>query len=1094
MRALHPAAPIGLMVCSVLVFGNADADAYDLRTHGSISDRSFDASQGTARYLNEMGIGPDDVFDRPAVTPPGQLADFTNLGTVRGWLTEGAIREDDYQPHPLLETIFGCEPPLNPPSAIDRPVHHFFDVQRGGAGLTLSGGLPAPDWALGVQGRGPANDQNHFSLPDARVYQVRALTESSRDGRDRNTALLFRTLGHVIHVLQDMAQPQHTRNDPHPRCDSTLLRFVTGDRSWYEAYVEKRATNQPYRGRGVVPLVLSGYGPVGFQRYHDYWANVSGTGLAEFSSRNFFSARTNLGAFSLLGDSCGGLPQPVCEPGAYRTEDFEFTTPTLSGDPLTGRVRFFLRDLADPLTGQVVQDVRVSSRSLWDQHLETNQQRPKFSLNTYTYDSIADVLLPRAVGYSAGFLDYFFRGRLDVDLVPDGADFDTVRVSGVNGSLEALAGGTLTLHADDASGRRSPAPPLDADLTITAAPGAALTSARFRLPPDTERSMAVYQGRLGNEAPAPSLPGTVIGRTLGGVRVEEVFLDFASDPSPTWKLRTPKGLFPLNDADRGSPLTWHDFDDVRWGDGDDQLVGRTRFGAGRPNRVTAYTIPRLAGAVEVVTANTPDGPAVNLVRLADWVLPPGGIALGTTLSLSYTIDFRQQLVAYERTSRFLWTVPFPGVPGSYVAAPVETTSPTVRTVAGLTVPFADTFDIVLDPTHYDLRQSPTDGATYSWTLSDVSATAAGRLVGLIRVDHAPPPFFRWSRVNQPVYGLDPTGALIVLQTCSSLSCFPLTVSVTREFPVGRLLWAVVELETGRVLARTADDRVTTAAHAAVEAPNWLAPGQSPRPIIYRHNFERYEGGQDDPRTIDLGWSGEGVRGWDGQVFSTLTPLALHPESGQTTSGMFRTELAGALGIFLQQRPGQPAFTRTHAFGDSGPDQKLLEVSVPATGPAAVPIFLGHALRARPAPGTERLVLIAEGLMPEQRTMDAVLVWDPATARAAALHASPIGPEGARLSLSSATTSAALVPALGEGGGYLVSLDGVGPPRFLPDPADALSSYRLLAPRRLYNVLTERFHRIVATPDGTLLQITAVPLVLKDGPGGPIGDYHALRLP
>src|SRR5213075_2595236 len=88
------------------------------------------------------------------------------------------------------------------------------------------------------------------------------------------------------------------------------------------------------------------------------------------------------------------------------------------------------------------------TRSLWDQHLETNQQRPKFSLNTYTYDSIADVLLPRAVGYSAGFLDYFFRGRLDVDLMPEGGDFGTVRLSGVNGSPEALGGGTLTLHAD----------------------------------------------------------------------------------------------------------------------------------------------------------------------------------------------------------------------------------------------------------------------------------------------------------------------------------------------------------------------------------------------------------------------------------------------------------------------------------------------------------------------------------------------------------------------------------------------------------------------------------------------------------------------
>ena len=1092
MRALHPTAPIGLMVCTVLVFGNADA--YDLRTHGSISDRSFDASQGTARYLNEMGIGPDDVFDRPAVTPPGQLADFTNLGTVRGWLTEGAIREDDYQPHPLLERIFGCEPPLNPPSAIDRPVHHFFDVQRGGAGLTLSGGLPAPDWALGVQGRGPADDQNQFSLPDARVSQVRALTESSRDGRDRNTALLFRTLGHVIHVLQDMAQPQHTRNDPHPRCDSTLLRFVTGDRSWYEAYVEKRATNRPYRGRGVVPLVLAGYGPVGFQRYQDYWANVSGTGLAEFSSRNFFSARTNLGAFSLLGDPCGGLPQPVCEPGAYRTEDFEFTTPTLGGDPLTGRVRFFLRDLADPLTGQVVQDVRVSSRSLWDQHLETNQQRPKFSLNTYTYDSIADVLLPRAVGYSAGFLDYFFRGRLDVDLMPEGGDFGTVRLSGVNGSPEALGGGTLTLHADDATGRRMTVPPLDADLTVRAAPGASLTSARFHLRSDTERYIAVYQGRLGNEAPAPSFPGAVIGRALGGVRVEEVFLDFASDPSPTWKLRTPKGLFLLKSPDRDTPLTWDDFDDVRWGDGDDQLVGRTRFGAGHPNRVTAYTLPRLVGSVEVVAQDTPAGPAVSLMRLADWALPPGGIALGTTLSLSYTIDLRQQLVAYERTSVFQWTVPFPGVPGSYVAASVETTSPTVRTVASQTVPFAETFGIVLDPIHYDLRQSPTDGATYSWTLGDVSVTVAGRLVGLIRVDHAPPPFFRWPRVSEPVYGLDADGGLIVLQTCSTFSCFPLTVSVVREFPVGPLLWAVVELETGRVLGRTADDQVTIAARAAVEAPNWLGSGQSPTPIIYRHNFERYEGGQDDPRTVDRRWSGEHLRAWDGQASSTLTPLALNQGSAQTTSGVLRAELASTLGTFLEFGPGQPALAETRAFGDPGPDQKRLEVSVPATGPVAAWVVLADAVRARPAPGTERLVLIAEGPMARQRTMDAILVWDPAPARAEVLHTSPRGAEGERLFLASATSHAALALAVAEGGGYLVPLDGAGPPRFLSDPGDALVSYRLLAPQVLYNVLTERFHRIVATPDGTALQATALPLVLEDGPAGPIGDYHAVRLP
>ena len=105
-----------------------------------------------------------------------------------------------------------------------------------------------------------------------------------------------------------------------------------------------------------------------------------------------------------------------------------------------------------------------------------------------------------------------------------------------------------------------------------------------------------------------------------------------------------------------------------------------------------------------------------------------------------------------------------------------------------------------------------------------------------------------------------------------------------------------------------------------------------------------------------------------------------------------------------------------------------------------------------------------------------------------------GEEGERLFLASATSHAALASAVAEGGGYLVPLDGAGPPRFLSDPGDALVSYRLLAPQVLYNVLTERFHRIVATPDGTALQATALPLVLEDGPAGPIGDYHAVRLP
>jgi hypothetical protein len=572
MRAEHLKSVGGLLICSFLLFQSVDA--YELRTHGSITDQSFTASQGIAQYLGEIDIGLGDIFDPQSITRPDQLMHFTNDGTVRGWMVEGSIREDDYQPHPRLESLFGCETPRNPPSLIDRSLNHFFDVQRGGAGLTLGNGLPAPDWALGLQGHGPSPDQNQFSLPDARVYQARSLTESSPSERDRSTAKLFRTLGQVIHVLQDMAQPQHTRNDPHLGCVSGVLQFVAGERSWYEKYTETRALSMRYRTRSDAsrPLVLSGYGPAAFQGYRDYWANASGSGLAEFSSRNFFSAATNLGTFYLNGP-CGGLSQPVCDPQAYTTQDTNFTIPTLSGETLSGRVRFFLSDINDPLSGLVVPNVRVSSRSLWDQHLETSQRRPRFSLNTFNYDSIADVLLPRAVGYSAGLLDYFFRGKLDVDLVADPDDSSKLKLVGKllrsNGPPNEDVAGTLALYWDDADGVRRPVPDF-VPMSLAGVTGDPIASPPFPKPQGAARFAAVYQGTLGQEQDA------VVGKVgAGGGGVEELFID---DATGDLYFRNRTLLTRLHVVERLTPAGAY-IDRVIWGNDGVSFMVRVGFGS-----------------------------------------------------------------------------------------------------------------------------------------------------------------------------------------------------------------------------------------------------------------------------------------------------------------------------------------------------------------------------------------------------------------------------------------------------------------------------------------------------------------------------------
>src|SRR5690606_14585558 len=93
--------------------------------------------------------------------------------------------------------------------------------------------------------------RNHYSILDAREAMYRALTGRARDGREvaptqaeRNKywATTFRALGDVVHLVQDMGQPQHTRNDPHLGC----YLLLAGEASVYEKYIESRALGLAY--------------------------------------------------------------------------------------------------------------------------------------------------------------------------------------------------------------------------------------------------------------------------------------------------------------------------------------------------------------------------------------------------------------------------------------------------------------------------------------------------------------------------------------------------------------------------------------------------------------------------------------------------------------------------------------------------------------------------------------------------------------------------------------------------------------------------------------------------------------------------------
>ncbi|MEP7208931.1 MAG: hypothetical protein ABI920_18510 [Casimicrobiaceae bacterium] len=364
----------------------------------------------------------------------------------------GAIREDDGGR--LVGQVFADEAqPLDDPYGnFNRFCNHFFDPlnnqrltdpRAAGVCVTQDTFATAPVWASGaVDPFATASVQedtarrNHFTLYDAREAMWRALT-----GRDKSFnfvtltpldrkaywATTFRALGDVLHLIQDMAQPQHTRNEAHG----------LGHATHYEKYIDARAKGERRIRLGgllgvgaltvdVTPftsLDYGGYAAPRFAHYSKYWstgtgpASLAGRGLADYSSRGFFTPGANYGD--------GKYPSPPSDPTAY-------TRQVISAS-IGIKEEYWIAPVYDAYAKAHSKPVRMTRSSQWDDALAATGagQASSFSLDTGTFDDRASLLVPRAVAYSAGLLDYFFNPRLRIDPPAEG----------VYGLVDAAGGG-----------------------------------------------------------------------------------------------------------------------------------------------------------------------------------------------------------------------------------------------------------------------------------------------------------------------------------------------------------------------------------------------------------------------------------------------------------------------------------------------------------------------------------------------------------------------------------------------------------------------------------------------------------------------------
>jgi len=529
------------------------AFAYELETHADLSQAALLSSvlsQPSSAVLTDLGLEESVNIDRQFPGSSGVESSITQL------FRTGARFEDSFP----------------------RPRHHFYDPFNNRP-LTILGievGRTSPDWALedggqisGILGIG-AQD---FSFVDARGYLFKALTLPSEADRKKNFGLTFQTLGQVIHHLQDMAQPQHVRNDAH--LDNLSLFGLENinpfaNPSLYELWTDGN--------RGSLTSLFTGYAPTyspsdrnTFNVPRNLWHTPGGKGIADFTNRNFVSAGTNF-------DKPGLFASPVLDEGNKTERDIQQlcadANPPCRNANLTGTITFYGNPVDDRYSGgPPVNNPFASSLSIFDRDLTKAGQSRIFTLNRFNFSAAHSFLIPRAVGYSAGLINYFFRGK--IDFVPDPANPGGFLIQ--NLGPEPIKG-QFALYYDDRNGERHPVPgaggnALVWDTTVLLASASGMLNAGASLPvpgftPPTNPApktiaeyMLVFSGEMGEERAdaASNARGAVVGKMvknpyqgglyLAGLDANNNVLSLKVDPSGVTVLSG----FDISKADAAHP-------------------------------------------------------------------------------------------------------------------------------------------------------------------------------------------------------------------------------------------------------------------------------------------------------------------------------------------------------------------------------------------------------------------------------------------------------------------------------------------------------------------------------------------------------------
>jgi len=391
-----------LMLLSMII----NAYGWEINTHRAIDRVAIESSKNLKTFVQKVGIQSNttlynnEQFEGYGIT---YLRYITNTedGEGNGVAQWGQKFDSKPSYQKMIEAGTILEDAQWPNTVYfdGRFANHFYDAQFSGSGsrgLVYKGirFLSADLWAL--RGIDTVNRHNLYSYTNALEYFKKGFTESDPKVRKKYQAKMLVSVGHLMHMVNDMSVPAHVRADPHGEGDvmevwmrggedgkqSTGFR-VSGNTVKSYADISKKPDNHVPKYRKFADFITQ----------EAYW-----TATHFFSKDSIFTKKypresdtyedlfyngNGLEKYYIRSDSISGIPR---------------------GTKLAIRVKSYITNI------------------LKERYYRDNKLTMGFDMSTSfrgNYSVVTDnarILIPRAIANARNFVNYFFRGKVSASI------------------------------------------------------------------------------------------------------------------------------------------------------------------------------------------------------------------------------------------------------------------------------------------------------------------------------------------------------------------------------------------------------------------------------------------------------------------------------------------------------------------------------------------------------------------------------------------------------------------------------------------------------------------------------------------------------